>query len=333
MKMSVGVDLHKGQFTVYWRREGSSQGEFSRHGTSEVGFRSFESRMLESVNCGETVRVAVESTGNTRYFVHRVEQLGVEVVVINTAKFRIVTESVKKTDRHDAATIAEFLEKDMLPETRLCSPESEELRRLVKTRTVLVRSIVAVKNQLHGMLLSLGIETKKSGLQSKKERRRVLSVLEEQHLSGWAVKTLMETIDGLYQQVKQLEKLLAEKVANDRMVELIKTIPGAGLITAATVRAFTDDINRFSGPKRYASYAGSELCRAGAIRQYHETGTGRTEDRVSADSGGDDQEQAQDRNVSSHGTVLDVEAAKGIGSIDNRDRTQVVHYYLAHAGP
>jgi transposase len=54
------------------------------------------------------------------------EAAGIGVKVINTLKFKVVNESVKKTDKHDAATIAEFLEKDMLPESCLCSRESEE---------------------------------------------------------------------------------------------------------------------------------------------------------------------------------------------------------------
>jgi hypothetical protein len=37
-----------------------------------------------------------------------------------------VTESVKKTDRHDAATIAEFLEKNMLLEALLRESPSVE---------------------------------------------------------------------------------------------------------------------------------------------------------------------------------------------------------------
>jgi hypothetical protein len=49
------------------------------------------------------------------------EAASVRVVVINTLKFKVASESVKKTDRHDAATIAEFPGKDMLPESRLCS--------------------------------------------------------------------------------------------------------------------------------------------------------------------------------------------------------------------
>jgi transposase len=53
------------------------------------------------------------------------ERMGIRVTAINTLKFKVVNESVKKTDKHDAATIAEFLEKDMLPESVSRGRESE----------------------------------------------------------------------------------------------------------------------------------------------------------------------------------------------------------------
>ena len=82
------------------------------------------------------------------------EGAGVGVTVITTLKFKVVTESVKKTDKHDVAAIAEFLEKDMLPESRLCSATSEQLQRLLKVRMALERT-------------------------SKKGHRRVLDALHE----------------------------------------------------------------------------------------------------------------------------------------------------------
>jgi transposase len=93
---------------------------------------------------GDSVSIAVESTGNARYFKNQVERAGFPVTAVN--------ESVKKTDHHDALTLAEFLEKQMLPESRLCSQESEDIRRVLKMRTALVRTVVTVKNQIHGML-------------------------------------------------------------------------------------------------------------------------------------------------------------------------------------
>ena len=271
MRMSVGVDLHKKQFTVYWRIEGDlERSEYGRYVTDERGYGEFEQKLRTVKSLARTLAVAVESTGNTRYFKNRVEALGVPVVVVNTLKFKVVNESVKKTDRHDASTLAEFLEKDMLPVARLCSQESEELRRLVKARSSLVKTIVAVKNQIHGLLLSLGIESKRGELQSKKERRRVQSVLAAQQLTGAAVDPLFETIDRLSAEVKKLEAVMEELVKDDPMVELIRTIPGAGLITATTIRAYVDDIGRFDTPKQLAAYAGLvPWVQNSAERQHH----------------------------------------------------------------
>jgi len=256
MGVSVGVDLHKGQFTVFWRRPGEELGRFERFRTNEAGYRWFEGQLMRLREQGQEVRMAVESTGNTRYFQRRLEAPGVVLVVINTMKFKVVTESVKKTDRHDAARIAEFLEKDMLPQARLCSTQSEELRRVLKARTVMVRSVVAVKKQVHGLLLSLGIETKKGSLQSQEGRRRVLNVLAEHGLAGQAVEPLLQTIDRLEAEVKKLEAILQQKVRGDRVVELLRSIPGAGPITAATIRAYVDDIGRFASYKQFSAYAG-----------------------------------------------------------------------------
>lgn len=70
---------------------------------------------------GYEVKIGVESIGNTRYFKTQVEKAGAEVTVINTLKFKVINESTKKTDKHDASTISEFLSKDMLPESYLCN--------------------------------------------------------------------------------------------------------------------------------------------------------------------------------------------------------------------
>jgi transposase len=69
-----------------------------------AGYSSFLNRLSRM---GSEVRLGVESTGNTRYFKNRMEEAGHEVITINTVKFKVVKESVKKTDKHDAGTIAD----------------------------------------------------------------------------------------------------------------------------------------------------------------------------------------------------------------------------------
>lgn len=117
------------------------------------GYGSFLEKMTGLMSLGYKVTAAVESMGNTRYFRNQLLQAGIEVRVVNTMKFKVVNQSVKKTDKHDARTLAEFPEKDMLPESVLCSQASEEIRRILKSRSVLVKALVALKNQVHGFLL------------------------------------------------------------------------------------------------------------------------------------------------------------------------------------
>ena len=70
------------------------------------------------------------------------------------------------------------------------------------------------------------------------------------------VKPLLEIIDVLEKQVKELERILSLLVAEDRVVELIRSIPGAGLITASSIRAYIDEIDRFASFKQLSAYAG-----------------------------------------------------------------------------
>ena len=90
------------------------------------------------------------------------------MTVINTLKFKVINESTKKTDKHDASTISEFLSKDMLPESYLCGKETENIRRLLKSRERLVHSVVGQKNEVHALLVSMRLPDELRSLQSKK---------------------------------------------------------------------------------------------------------------------------------------------------------------------
>jgi transposase len=216
--VNVGVDLHKTQFTVCVRKNGREK--FSVYATNSAGYKTFLKEAAKWQESGEEVRVAVESTGNTRYFKNRMEDAGISVTVINTLKMKVINESVKKTDKHDAATIAEFLEKDMLPEPQICSRKSGQLRRLLKARTTLVRAVVVIKNQIHALLTAEGMEDKKGSLQSKRGRKRVLNAL-MQWEHGLVAQPLVETIEQLEENIKRIETELRGLVVGDRMVELL----------------------------------------------------------------------------------------------------------------
>ena len=188
------------------------------------------------------------------------EAEGFGVVVVNTSKFRVITMSTKKTDANDAATLAYYLSKDMLPESHLCDQTSEEIRRMLKTRSILVSSTVKIKNQIHGMLLGCGIEPTVAQFQSKKKRQELIDGLANQSFSKFTASSLEVTLnilDDIYAQVKRIEEEIKEMTKENEDVELLKTVPGIGFVGATTIASYTNNIERFDGDfKKFSSYLG-----------------------------------------------------------------------------
>lgn len=253
-ELFIGVDLHKNQFTTYFLTS-DDNGIFRVFETDEKGYDSFIECLKICKEKDIKVNVAVESTGNTRYFKKRIEESVLNLKVINTMKFKIVNESINKTDKRDAKTIAEFLRKDIIPEARLCSEGSELLRRLVNIRKVLVTTKVKSKNQIHGILLGMGIKTKSGQLNSKKGRYKILEKMQATN-NHKIIELLVNSIEDIENNIKKIESEMEELTKNDRAVEILKSISGTGKVNAITVRAHIDDIKRFVHYKKLSSFAG-----------------------------------------------------------------------------
>ena len=259
-RLCVGVDLHKTQFTICALNEDGEYLLEKQYPTKEEGYSEFAREMHRFEEQGCSIELAVETTGNARFFKNRMESEFFAVKVVNTNRFKVITMSTKKTDANDAATLAYYLMKDMLPEAHLCSQTSEEIRRLLKTRSVLVQSMVKIKNQIHGMMLGYGIETKAAQLQSKRKRQELINDLEDHNFSAYtapSLKVMLKILDDLSAEIKGIEKLLEEMVASNEDVALLMTVPGIGINTATVIAAYTAELERFEGNyKKFASYVG-----------------------------------------------------------------------------
>ena len=94
---------------------------------------------------------------------------------------------------------------------------------------------------------------------AKKDAKRYLTSLSRMLTivaEAQSVKLMVEIISQMEAAVKVIEKQLSELTKNDQMVNRLLTIRGCGKITAWTIRAYTEDISRFSSAKKYAAFCG-----------------------------------------------------------------------------
>ena len=155
MKRYLGVDLHRTQFVVCTRWENGEQ-EIRQWRIGEL------TKFVEQLQPED--QIAVEAMGTTARFYDAVAGRVARVVVVNPHQFKVISESVKKTDRKDAAALALYLEKDLLPEVRMKPKQNRELMHLAETRDLLVKQRSALKGKINNLLAMQGIELKREAL-------------------------------------------------------------------------------------------------------------------------------------------------------------------------
>ena len=254
-KIFIGVDLHKHQITVcYLSKDGKERIEV--YYFNHKGIESFIEQLKLLKECGYSLELAVETTGNSEYFYNQIKSYVDKVIILNTLKLKPIMKSYKKTDKNDCRIIAFFLSKDMLEgySVNMPSKEAKALRRLLKARYILMRARIGIKNQIHGILLGNGEETKKRFLTSKKGRDnlRKMNYPEQSILN-----MLIDNIDNLDKQINGIEIEIEDKVKKrSRENEIIQSIPGFGRIISASIIAGIDNIDRFEESKSLTAYVG-----------------------------------------------------------------------------
>jgi transposase len=96
--------------------------------------------------------VAIEATCNTHAIVRLITPHVARVVVSNPQKTRAIAEAKVKTDKVDAAILAELLAADFLPSVWVADEATHALRRQVARRANIVRQRTRLKNQVQAIL-------------------------------------------------------------------------------------------------------------------------------------------------------------------------------------
>lgn len=246
MARCIGIDLHRNRFTVCTL---AANGR-TYHRTVEMRHLAAFAESLRSDDA-----VAVEMTTNTRLFKSVVELHVARVVVVDPWKFKVISESVKKTDKHDAEQLAYFLSKGMLPELRMKDRDCEKLHSLCQTRDKLVKQRTQLKNKINNVLASYAILLKREELSSDKALRRVLA-MDIDPVVNLELKVLVDQIRSLNRSIGELEDTIKKEGSKHEEHKILKSIKGIGDKGASILLSIIGDVNDFGSAKKLASYFG-----------------------------------------------------------------------------
>ena len=245
-KRYIGIDLHRNRFTCCLRLENE------REYVTEWELEQLP-RFLKKLRSSD--EVAVEITGNTRMFFDAVLPHVARVVVVNTNQFKVIRQSVKKTDAHDARALALYLSKDMLPEVRMKPKEHARLASLTQTRDTLVKQRTALKNKINNILSSRGLNLPKEALSSQKRLKEIVE-LPFDAPTAIELRVLAGQIESLNHSIAELDKGIEEEGAKLEGNESLRSITGIGKITSAILLSVIGNVNDFADEAHLASYFG-----------------------------------------------------------------------------
>lgn len=199
--------------------------------------------------------VALEASTNTWALAELLGQHAGRVVVSNPLRTRAIAAAKRKTDDIDAATLAELLAADYLPEVWQPDEATRRLRRLTAHRAALVRDRTAVRNRVTAILARRLLRAPVSdpfGVRG----RAWLAALELPPDEQLSLNSALRLEALLRAEVEAAERAIAELVVDDTRIHRLLTIPGIGLVTAAGIIAVVGDIGRFARPAKLVSYLG-----------------------------------------------------------------------------
>jgi transposase len=229
--------------------------------------------VIATVSALPGARCVVLETGSQSWFLARALQTlpQTQVFVVDAFQARRSLEGMhrgKKTDKWDALGLAKLSlqQRAAAMAVWLADLPTQQLRVLVRTRAALVQQTTALQNQLRALLRAEGLQVPCSDLMGRQAQRDLDALAPLlPAVSALCLAQLRGSLHFGKQQIQQLDQQLATLTGAHADCQRLMTLPGCGVILAATIVAEIGAISRFRTAKQLRSYAGltPRICQSG----------------------------------------------------------------------
>jgi transposase len=198
--------------------------------------------------------VAFEAAYGWGWLVELLEELDLEPHLVHPSRCKAIASARLKNDKVDAATLAQLLRADLLPEAWIAPQATRDLRALLRHRASLVRLGTTCKNRVHAVLADRGIGEDQSLWTGP--GRAWLAGLELPPVPRAIIDDCCGLLDALATPIGRLEREISAMAKPDPRVQALMALPGVGRLTAMTLVAEIGDIARFPSARKLCAWAG-----------------------------------------------------------------------------
>ena len=201
--------------------------------------------------------------GFSGFWAHKqLVKAGIKNIVAHAADIPSTDKEKKqKRDSLDCRKIAKALRSGQLKGIYIPSEDLLADRTLVRTRSQIVRDLVRCKNRIKSVLYFNGIDIPEE-FDNKNWSKSFIDWLKDLYNKNSSSLSSLEFLLGEYDSIEGLKKEITKKIKllaetkYKHQVELIRSIPGIGIIGSMTLLMELGDINRFKNTDELCSYVG-----------------------------------------------------------------------------
>jgi len=162
-----------------------------------------------------------------------------------------------KTNRHDAAGLAQIVRTGWYKEVRVKSHEAYVVRALLAARHILVGIRGRIENEIRGLLKTFGVMFgKKVGGFARRADEIIAEELSVSPELRTVIETLVDARRAILDRIRVLDRRVYALAKENRTARLFMTAPGVGAITALSVASAYDDPGRFARSASTGAYFG-----------------------------------------------------------------------------
>jgi len=184
-----------------------------------------------------------------------VDANGHRVTVVDPNRIRAISNSPKKTDANDAATLASLGRAGLLAPVHVRSETTDRFRHVLTARHAMVRARGDLIRVARAVMRSEGhLLPDADGDDFAKRLVETWGIPEGQEKAVWP---LAQAIDKITAEIKFAEEeieLVAQ--ANEASMKLLTGIPGVGRLVATSFMALMESASRFTKASQVAAYLG-----------------------------------------------------------------------------